>query len=131
MANERMTALPPLFQRGAFNLHSGAPADWIINCDALTDSDLDTLAFLIAKKIGPFRQVIGVRRGGLRIADALKKYCTVSGSKNHLRLVVDDVLTTGASMEEMRRPGDIGAVIFARGPCPWWVTPLFSMEDKP
>ena len=42
-------------------------------------------------------------------------------------LIVDDVFTTGASMEALHTPGDIGAVVFARGLCPSWITPLFQM----
>ncbi|KKL20362.1 hypothetical protein LCGC14_2456230, partial [marine sediment metagenome] len=47
-------------------------------------------------------------------------------------LIVDDVLTTGASMEKQRagRTNTIGAVIFARGDCPAWVKPLFAMEAQ-
>lgn len=42
---------------------------------------------------------------------------------------MDDVLTTGAmtSMEEARHGEAIGFVLFARGQCPSWVTPLFTM----
>lgn len=50
-------------------------------------------------------------------------------------LIVDDVLTTGASMEETRRKAEQhypdreirGAVVFTRGPAPPWVTPLFDL----
>jgi hypothetical protein len=48
-------------------------------------------------------------------------------------LIVDDVLTTGASMEAARAklwPGSLplGVVIFARGPCPDWVWPIFRLD---
>ena len=56
-----------LFQSGHFTLHSGAHTFWKVDCDALTDGDLDTLA--------------------------------------------------------MPR----GVVIFARGPCPEWVTPIWRL----
>lgn len=45
-------------------------------------------------------------------------------------VIVDDVLTTGESMEEMRlhySSRTIGVVLFARGKCPDWVTPIFSL----
>lgn len=53
----------------------------------------------------------------------------------NLHLIVDDVLTTGGSMEIARHnylvanPGSdvLGAVVFARGPCPDWITPLFRV----
>jgi orotate phosphoribosyltransferase len=49
-------------------------------------------------------------------------------------LIVDDVLTTGKSMEEMRKKHSnvltIGVVLFARGKCPKWVEPIFNMWDE-
>jgi len=44
-------------------------------------------------------------------------------------LIVDDVLTTGTSMIEMQKqyPNAIGVVMFARGPCPSWVSSIFSL----
>jgi adenine/guanine phosphoribosyltransferase-like PRPP-binding protein len=45
-------------------------------------------------------------------------------------LIVDDVWTTGGSMEEHRAGRDaIGAVLFARGPVADWVTPLFTLNE--
>ena len=46
-------------------------------------------------------------------------------------LIVDDVLTTGASMEHERARCSgrtIGVVLFARGPCPEWIHPVFRMD---
>jgi orotate phosphoribosyltransferase len=115
-----------LFKLGDFTLHSGSKAAWKIDCDALTNGDWAALALMLAERLPPFGQVVGVPRGGLALAAALKRY-----SKGGLPLVVDDVLTSGASMEEVRRaikaPFVLGAVVFARGPCPPWVYPLFQM----
>ena len=109
-----------LFERKTFNSHSGLPLQWKVECDALTDKDLSTLAFLVSLKF-QFGTVIGVPTGGLRFAAALQPYCT-SGP----RLVVDDVLTTGNSIMEYKEfDDDIGVVIFSRGICPDWVTPIF------
>jgi len=117
-----------LFELGKFVLHSGGCSSWRINCDALSDEDIDCLAFALSKKVGVFASVEGVPRGGLRLARALEQFCT--GTICHL--IVDDVLTTGGSLQEMRAryPGTLvkGAVIFARSPCPDWVVPLF--EDR-
>ncbi len=119
-----------LFQSGNFKLHSGRSSAWKIDCDALTDADIETLALMMREILPPFRRVEGVPRGGLRLAAAMQEYTT----KSDRTLIVDDVLTTGASMERQRsgRGVDniIGAVIFARGPCPFWITPLFHMEGK-
>lgn len=111
-----------LFQLGKFVLHSGHTTTWLIDCEALADSDMETLATMIADMVGRFGSVEGVPRGGLRLAKALERHTTTGPV-----LIVDDVLTTGASMEQQRAGRDvIGAVIFARGPCPSWVGALFT-----
>lgn len=117
-----------LFVDGEFTAHSGETLSFKIDCDALTDSDLATLAAEIARRLGKIGKVHGVPRGGLRIAEAVRPYCT--GSIFHPWLIVDDVLTTGRSMEETRKrfsSKTVGAVIFARRPCPDWIMPLFVM----
>lgn len=109
-------------------LHSGGRSDWLIDCDALSDGSVSTLAWLIAGRF-VFREAIGVPRGGLRLAQELNRYATAAGGI----LIVDDVLTTGASMEGIRKDfgGDPqGVVIFARGACPDWVTPVFAMPGE-
>lgn len=112
-----------LFRTGAFILHSGSHADWIIDAEALTDTDLATLAKVAARVVGPFGEVEGVPRGGLRFAAALSKYTTVGPL-----LIADDTLTTGTSMEEQRAGRDAkGIAIFARGECPRWVTAMFTL----
>lgn len=127
-----------LFPRGLYQLHSGGYSVWRVDCDALTDADLETVATLIYRRLPwPFGSVEGVPRGGLRLADAMQPY-RQSHSRNHL--IVDDVLTTGASLEEARRlytgsgsylPGAqvMGAVIFARSDPPRWVTPLWLLSS--
>jgi hypothetical protein len=113
-----------LFQSGDFALHSGDKASWKIDCDALTDGDLETLAAIAADRLGCLiGNVEGVPRGGLRFAQALSKHSGVDGQL----IICDDVLTTGASMEAQRAGRDArGVVIFARGKCPDWVTPIFT-----
>ncbi len=114
-----------LFQLGAFQLHSGEHADFKIDCDALTDRDWDALALMVTRRVPPFDDVEGVPRGGLNLAAAIARN---TARRQGPVLIVDDVLTTGASMEAQRAGRDaIGAVIFARGPCPTWITPLFQM----
>ena len=118
-----------LFQSGDFTLHSGEKSRWKIDCDALTDADIATLALMIVQCVPEFGAVAGIPHGGVRLANALEKY-RVDGVR--ARLIVDDVLTTGASMEMARiLPEDFGAVVFARGPCPDWIMPLFTMADRP
>ncbi len=108
---------------GKFTLHAGDTSDFKIDCDALDDDDLDCVAFLLSRRLAAFGSVEGVPTGGLRLAEKMKQYATSGGL-----LIVDDVLTTGVSMEEQRAGrGASGAVIYARGAVPAWVTPLFTM----
>ncbi len=119
-----------LFQSGEFSLHSGETSNFKIECDALTDVDLETFAKLISDKI-EFNSVVGIPTGGEALAEKLEKYANEYTSKT---LIVDDVLTTGTSMEDYHWDLDgrenIGVVIFARGPCSNWITPIFQMWEK-
>lgn len=117
-----------LFQNGEFSLHSGEVSNFKIECDALTPADLETFAKLISEKFD-WSIVIGVPKGGVALADKLAKY---NNSESTNVLIVDDVLTTGNSMEEynLQHQDCIGIVIFARGPCPAWITPIFQMWEK-
>lgn len=118
-----------LFEDKPFVGHAGPKLLFKIECDALTDDDLETLAAVIARKY-TFRVLLGIPRGGLRLARALEKYRSREGGV----LIVDDVLTTGKSMEDMRsqtgedKSNISGVVIFARGKCPSWVTPIFQLS---
>jgi orotate phosphoribosyltransferase len=120
----------PLIEYGQFASHSGLMLPWKIDCDALTDEDLDGLAQIVARKLA-FSKAVGVPTGGIRFAQALRRYAT----PGYPILVADDVLTTGRSMEEVRnslmldpRP-ILGVVIFARGPVPNWVWPIFTVSE--
>lgn len=113
-----------LFQMGSFELHSGVISPWKIDCDALTEQDWATLSYLARRISGPFRAVEGVPTGGLKLA---RRIAFFDANIDGCLLIVDDVLTTGGSMEKQRGDRDaIGIVVFARGPCPDWVTPLFQ-----
>ncbi len=115
----------PLFADQSFVGHAGGRLSFKIECDALSDQDLETIAGIIGRT-HLFGKVYGVPRGGLRLAAALQKHCLSYGQT----LIVDDVLTTGTSMEEARRligePSQ-GIVLFARGPCPTWIHPVFQL----
>lgn len=114
-------------ERKNFTMHSGEEAFFKIECDALTDEEIETFALLISKKI-EFGSVYGIPRGGVRIQNALLKYKTPS-SLTHL--IVDDVLTRGTSMEDTRSlcsHVDIkGCVLFARKQPPEWVEAVFRL----
>lgn len=114
-----------LFRAGNFKLHSGEESGFKIDCDALTGEDIETLARMLADRLPLFGRVEGVPQGGLRLAAAMERYARPAQSAV---LIVDDVLTSGGSMEEQRAGRDaIGAVVFARREPPAWVTPLFML----
>lgn len=115
-----------LFRLGKFKLHGGQSSDFKIDCDGLTSEDWEALAAQIAGRCS-FTKVIGVPRGGLELASYLEQY---RKSFTEEILLVDDVLTTGKSMEEAKKKIAgvvIGYVVFARGPLPVWVNALFKM----
>lgn len=114
-----------LFNMGAFQLHSGKLSLFHINCDFLDQDDIETLAAIAAIIVGPFDSVEGVPDGGLALAKALDEYRKDFGGL----LLVDDVYTTGQSLELHRRGRPCKAfVIFARSDTPSWVYPLFRMD---
>lgn len=114
-----------LFVDSEFTGHAGGKLKFKIECDALSDEDIETIASIIARSY-TFRSVHGIPRGGLRLAKALQKHCSAEGSV----LIVDDVLTSGASMEEAKKKigSAIGIVIFARGIRPNWVKAVFELS---
>ena len=119
-----------LFQLGEFVLNSGKTSRFKLECDSLTDGDWQALAKMVSLLVGTFSSVEGVPRGGLKLAAALEEHRWRDGPI----LLVDDVLTTGGSMERMRRERfhgmpTVGAVIFARGPCPNWIKAVFQMPE--
>lgn len=114
-----------LLQHGTFTLSSGKPSMFKLECEALTEDDWWTIAAMIARACD-FGSVIGVPRGGLLLASELEPFVSETGP----RLVVDDVLTTGGSILKLMRPGDIGWVVFARGPLPSNVNALFRLHPR-
>ena len=115
-----------LFQQGNFISAAGLSLDWKVECDALLPADWATLASIVHSQIR-FSEVLGVPTGGLLFANALKPYCSVGPL-----LIVDDVLTTGKSMEALRDGRDaIGVVVFCRGEsCPAWITPMWKWNFR-
>lgn len=130
-----------LFQRGSFTLSSGAKSGWKLECDALTDEDWDGVAAMVRQLIPQFKSVDGVPRGGLKLAERLIPFTVDVGP----HLIVDDVLTTGGSISQVRNDimsrlhgedpqfsplGKVqGVVLFARSQCPWWVRAIFQMPE--
>lgn len=124
-----------LFQKVDFTSHSGKQLDFKIECDALTDEDWKCIAHLISKRF-EFCKVFGIPKGGMKLAGILGRFYRKKFSTRWL--IVDDVLTTGNSMNEKREelmkgvglnafPVQ-GIVLFARGKCPDWIIPIFTLN---
>ncbi len=117
-----------LFLQGVFALHGGSMSSFKIDCDGMSDDDIAAAARALSQRLPAFGDTIGVPRGGRRLAEAMREYATTGPL-----LICDDVLTTGGSMEAMRRnepSTTLGCVLFARGACPRWITPLFTMTPE-
>tara|TARA_Y100000310_G_scaffold97705_1_gene95347 strand:- start:970 stop:1371 length:402 start_codon:yes stop_codon:yes gene_type:complete len=132
--NENVGRHTHLFQSGDFKSHSGLDLSWKIEMDVLSDPEWFTIKKMIMEYTPPFREAIGIPRGGVKLANLLNEHGTRK-EKDPI-CIVDDVLTTGISMNEFRRkrswraPDDyIGWVVFARGKRPEWVSALFQMPD--
>lgn len=136
---EEVETIVSLFQLGEFTLSSGRKSKFKIDCTLLLEEDWRVLACLIADLVGPFASCEGVPRGGLQLATQLQELRSKSGG----HLIVDDVLTTGASMNRLKgqyapttahdtyptQDKIRGVVVFARGKCPDWVTPFFQAHE--
>lgn len=112
-----------LLERKDFTSAAGLRLTWKLECDALTDEDWATLAYLAVRLAhsgaipgtAAFQEVRGVPRGGLKLATAIDRLASWSGPGK--RLWVDDVWTTGRSLLRcMDRSSDVGIVAFARQP---------------
>jgi hypothetical protein len=123
-------------QIGKFTSHAGLTLDWKIECDDLTSEEIETFALLIYRMMPPFSKVIGIPRGGLRLAEAIGTPDRLDTRWKRL-LIVDDVFTTGQSMERARLTAVdngfnfneiMGAVMFARAVTPQWIRPIFQLN---
>lgn len=121
-----------LFTHGTFVSHSGLTLPDKVNCDALTDADWEANAKWFAARLS-FKTVIGIPSGGLKLAKALSAYTSLKYSDAEV-LICDDVLTTGASMQnmKMKHPDAIGAVLFSRKRnIPHWITARWTEAPRP
>jgi hypothetical protein len=127
-----------LFQKINFTSHAGLPLTWKLECDALTEADWAAIAYIVSRNVR-FTSAHGIPRGGLAFAKALNVYKEDRGPDDEFLLIVDDVLTTGKSMEEKKKwilerephckNKIMGVVLFSRAPqCPSWIMPVFTLN---
>ena len=120
-----------LFVEETFVGHSGGTLHWKIEMDTLTDVEWKCIAKMIMEyETRPFQAAIGIPRGGLTLSMYLNDYSTQNPKDPYL--IVDDVLTTGGSMEEFKKEyfdknKVFGWVVFSRQRPPDWVRTLFQM----
>ena len=133
--NENVGKHTHLFKSGDFKSHSGLDLSWKIEMDALSDPEWFTIKKMIMEYSPPFREAVGIPEGGVKLGGLLNEHAT--GDEKDPVCIVDDVLTTGESMDYFLSQYQrnrrlmpfmaIGWVVFARGPCPHWVSALFQM----
>ena len=121
-----------LFQKKIFVSHSGVDLKWKIEMDALSHKEWECIASMIMELTPPFKEAIGIPRGGNILGKLMNHHGT--GKREDPICIVDDVLTTGGSMNEFktkrqwRNPSKyIGWVVFSRSQTPHWVNALFQM----
>jgi hypothetical protein len=129
--NERVGRHTHLFIEEDFKSHAGLDLHWKIEMDALDEAEWKCIARMIMEyQTEPFQAAIGIPRGGLKLSVYLNDYSTQNNNDPYL--IVDDVLTTGGSMEEFKKEyfdknKVFGWVVFSRQRPPDWVRTLFQM----
>lgn len=131
-----------LFENGQFKSTSGINLSFKIDCDSLSTEDLRCLAIQCALNF-PAYKYTSVPTGGDRFTVQLNKYVKPEDwaviHKDIHHYIVDDVWTTGKSVIETAIKHDLFSelgkkvrclVIFARGPYPGWVKPLFTLNSE-
>jgi hypothetical protein len=122
-----------LFRQCDFISHAGIPMSWKIECDAKSDEEWITLAKMIRDtERRPWRQAVGIPRGGVALGKALDAYST--GNPDHPIMIADDVYTTGTSFIEFKEEfyADVATMewcVFARKPTMLKVKALFTMAS--
>lgn len=126
-------------------LSSGNESKFKLECDKFIEENLEGLVFLIRSMVGPFHSIEGVPRGGLRLLQALLPFRDLAADITGKHLIIDDVLTTGGSMERIYQarkkcwpwgpegtpaPEIVGVVVFARGQTPPWIKALFTLDSS-
>ncbi len=123
-----------LFVDEEFTSHAGLQLGWKIEMDALYESDWRCLAKMIMEyEKRPFKEAVGIPRGGARLGQILNEYGT-KDPKDPV-LIVDDVYTTGTSFREFitESYSDDNVIcwtVFARDAISGNVNALFQMPSS-
>ena len=123
-----------LFDDEEFISHAGLKLGWKIEMDALYTDDWRCLAKMIMEyETRPFREAVGIPRGGVRLGQMLNEYAT--GNPDDPVLIVDDVYTTGTRFKEFISENYLVTpvicwVVFARNPIQGNINALFQMPSK-
>ncbi len=109
-------------------LFSGKQSHFRIDAEHFEEEDIENIAWLFAQTTS-FGFVISIPRGGNMFADALRKLST---KESDTVLIVDDVLSTGKSMQSyydlFSKDKEVkGVVLFSRGETPDWITAIFQL----
>ncbi len=120
-----------LFIEKNFPDQNGIPPYSNIECDALDSDDWAWAAARTAERFS-FRDVYGVPKGGTIFETHLRPHIRPDGD---FFLIVNDVLTTGNSMDEAKHATRtrhpelprIGVVLFARIRSPVWIAALWQL----
>lgn len=123
-----------MIEFGDFKSHSGLTLPWKVNCDSFTNKDWKSVARIIRNKFR-FGSVYGIPTGGTKLAIACRKHIV----EGYPSIIVDDVMTTGTSMNEMRdkvleetkEEPLVGIVVFDRGIYTEdvsWIWPIFKVS---
>ena len=65
-----------LFQKVDFKSHSGLDLSWKIEMDALTPNEWDCISHMILELSQPFRDAIGIPRGGSVLGKLMNRHGT-------------------------------------------------------
>ena len=131
---ERVGRHTHLFVEEDFKSHAGLDLHWKIEMDALDEAEWKCIARMIMEyQTEPFQAAIGIPRGGLKLSGYLNEYSTQNPKDPYL--IIDDVLTTGGSMEEFKEEHFknkkvVGWVVFSRKKPATWIKTLFQMPKK-
>ena len=124
-----------MFKFKPFKSHAGKSLCWKIEFDDLSQDDIDCLADVISTTHS-YRNVEHPPTKSANLINLVGKLALhISLDGDYDYLIVDDVLTTGKSMEDIyihlaENHGKRikGVVIFARSDCPHWIEPVFQLN---